>query len=239
MKQLFPASLILLIAGAAALRADIAYTDSANQGNIDIAGNIALLFNVDSPISVTALGAFTANGSGTFTTPVDVVIYNTGTNTAVTPVATFQGSYAPAGLGFDVFQAITPVTLAPGSYEVDEIGLGCLFNCSQEFGNQAHGSAGPILNTGGGLITFDGAAYNEFSDLVAPVPGDCIGCNTLPAQSSQFDAGTFEFGAAAVVATPEPSYFLIVGLGIVLLSLVRAYSRLRHVRSQLPPGTSE
>jgi hypothetical protein len=48
----------------------------------------------------------------------------------VTPVATFLGSYAPAGLGYDVFQSIAPVTLAAGSYEVDEIGLGCLFNCS-------------------------------------------------------------------------------------------------------------
>jgi hypothetical protein len=123
----------LLLLSAVAANADvISYTDPANQGSVDdTAGNIALIFDVNSPISVTGLGVFTNSGSGVFTTPVEVVIYNTSTNTAVTPVVTFLGSYAPAGLGYDVFQSIAPVTLAAGSYEVDEIGLGCLFNCSE------------------------------------------------------------------------------------------------------------
>jgi hypothetical protein len=234
MKRLFPIFLLVALTCAVSLHANIsyiAYSDPANQAldPTDSAGNIALIFDVNSPISVTALGVFNATGSGTFTTPVQVVIWNTTTNTEVTPVVTFLGSYTPVGLGYDDFQPITPVALGAGSYEVDEVGLGCTFNCSEQFGNQAHGSTGPVLSTGGGLLTFNGAAYNFNASLSEPTPGNCLGCNGLPSQSSQFDVGTFEFESPAAT-TPEPSYVVMLGLGLLLVSLLRLSRRFKRAR---------
>jgi hypothetical protein len=230
MKRLFAMFSLIVLRGVVSLHAGIiAYNDPANQASVgDGAGNIALIFNVNSPISVTDLGVFNAFGSGTITGTVQVVIWNIITNAQATPVATFHGSYTPAGLGYDVFQSITPVTLGVGSYEVDEVGLGCVFGCLDDFGNQAHGSTGPVLNTGGGLLTFNGAAYDESTTLDEPFPGSCSGCNGLPSQSSQFDAGTFEFQSA--VTTPEPSYAVMLGSGFLLLSLLRLSRGFRRVR---------
>src|SRR5690349_4606656 len=113
MRQLFLRFSFTLVTTVMSLGANtVAYIDPTNQASIgDTAGNIALLFDVNTPISVTSLGVFTASGSGAFTTPVEVVIYNTGTNAPMTPIVTFLGSYTPAGFGFDVFQSIAPVTL--------------------------------------------------------------------------------------------------------------------------------
>jgi hypothetical protein len=72
------------------------------------------------------------------------------------------------------------------------------------------------LDNGGGLLTFNGAAYNESAFLVAPTPGICPGCNFLPAQSSQFDVGTFEFQPESAT-TPEPTSILL--LSTVFLGL--------------------
>ena len=124
MKRRLIAVAILGLTGLGSVHAQtIAYEDPSNQGNQAWGGNLGLLFQVNSPIVVTALGVFNASGSGTITGTINVVIYNTTTNTAVTPVLTFHGHYTPAGLGFDVFQPITPVPLGVGSYEIDAVGF--------------------------------------------------------------------------------------------------------------------
>ena len=200
---------LLALAGAVSARADnIAYTDPARQGVQAWGGNLALNFNVLSPITVTELGVFNASGSGTITGPIEVVIYNTGTNTAVTPVVTFMGNYAPAGLGYDVFQAITPVVLGIGSYEVDAVG----FSASDLNGNISLGASGPILNNLAGSVAFTGASYDGSS--VLDDPSSCPGCNSFPRRSSQFDAGTF------VASVPEPSTLLLFGIGILGLGMM-------------------
>src|SRR5580698_227662 len=148
---------LLALAGAVSARADnIAYSDPASRGVQGYGGNLALNFNVLSPTTVTELGVFNASGSGTITGTIQVVIYNTGTNTAVTPPVTFSGNYTPGGLGFDVFQAITPVVLGVGSYEVDAVG----FSVSDLNGNINLGSSGTILNNFDGSLAFNGASYD-------------------------------------------------------------------------------
>jgi hypothetical protein len=209
----------MITAFSPASAAIIAYTDPANQGiSYDYVGNIALQFNVNSPISVTALGVFNAFGDGVINGTVQVVIYNTISNIAVTPVATFHGSYISAGLGYDVFQSINPVILGVGSYEVDEVGLSGLFGNLDYNGNQTHGSSGPVLNNGGGLLTFNGAIYSNLTTLGEPQKngGSCSGCNPLPSQSSQFDAGTFQYQGASS-AVPEPSTWVMMMLGFACL----------------------
>jgi hypothetical protein len=198
---------LLALAGAVSARADdmaSAYTDPAGQGKQAWGGNLALNFNVLSPITVTELGVFNASGTGTITGPIEVVIYNTATNTAVTQEVTFQGNYTPAGLGYDVFQAITPVVLGVGSYEVDAVGFGA----SDPNGNLNTGSSGPILNNYAGSLAFSGASYDSSS--VLDDPSLCSGC--VP---SQFDAGTF-----GTVSVPEPSSLLLFGTGVLGLGMM-------------------
>ena len=204
---------LLALVGAASTRADnIAYTDPAGQGRQAWPGNLALNFNVLSPITVSELGVFNASGSGTITGKIQVVIYNTVTNTAVTPVVTFSGNYTPAGLGFDVFQAITPVVLGIGSYEVDAVG----FSPSDHNGNINTGSSsGPILNNFAGSLAFTGASY-DLASVVLDDPSTCPGCTAFPAQSRQFDAGTF----GAVTKVPEPSSLLLFGTGVLALGMM-------------------
>jgi hypothetical protein len=196
----------------------IAYTDPAGQGT-QVLGNVenlALNFDVNSPVTVTALGVFNASGSGTITgAPIQVVIFDTTTNTEVTPVVTFQGSYVPAGLGYDVFQAIAPVVLETGAYEVD-----ALWNGTDPNGNLNSGSTGPILNSGGGALTFTGASYDASAVLDDPLTCSVLGpCQPPPAQSMQFDAGTFEFTPGVVSSVPEPApcLLLFISLGAIVV----------------------
>ena len=212
---------LLVLGGGMTAYADIAYNDPVGQGTQNFGGNLALLFNVNSPITVTQLGVFNAVGDGNIAGPIQVAIYNLGTLALATTV-TFQGHYATAGLGFDVFQSlIGPVTLGPGTYEVDAVG----FSGADLNGNLNTGSlSGPLLNTFAGKVKYTGAAWDFSSSLDHPTTfSSCVG---LPDQSSQFDAGTF---AIATATTPEPGLYGTLVLGLFGLLAV---ARLRKTKNR-------
>ena len=204
MKYALALCLLLALTGASVHADTVAYADPGNQGTQGFGGNLGLNFSVVSPITVTSLGAFNASGTGIITGTIQVVIFNTTTNTEVTPVVTFGPNASYTALGFDVFQAITPVVLGPGSYQVDAVG----FSASDHNGNLNTGSSsGPVLS-GGGSILFTGAGYDGSATL--DDPSACAGC-----KPNQFDAGTFTF---TTTPTPEPSSLLLFGSGLVALA---------------------
>jgi len=198
------------------VRADIqAYTDLGGQGTQSWPGNLGLNFTVNAPISITSLGIFNALGDGIIGGPIQVVIYDTDSNFQVTPVVLFNGFYTP--VGFNVFQAITPVLLGPGNYQVDAVGFG---NPDLNGNLNTGSTSGPVLNSGGGRITFTGASWDYSTTL--DHPNTCSTCQAAPLQYSQFDAGTFTF-----VAVPEASALIQLTLLLAVLSLVAALFRRR------------
>jgi PEP-CTERM motif len=214
MKRAFMICAIIALTSTSYLSAStIAYTDPNNTSYnyVDPVWNFALVFNVNAPIEVTALGMFNLDGTGFIHGPVQVGIFqNSGNGQQVVPTVTFAGQYTPGGLGYDVFQDITPVILQPGSYLINEFGMNA--GAMDLIGNRTHGATGPILNDGGGLLSFQEAAYDENSSFDNPyLFGDfCGGCLPPPDGYSQFDAGTFEFQAV-----PEPSSLLMLGTAVV------------------------
>jgi hypothetical protein len=181
----------------------IVYTDPAVQHlSTDVPGDdMGLNFTVNEGITVDALGAFNAAGNGVITGYIQVAIYDFSTGQWVTPDVTFHGTYTPEGAGYDVFQSITPVYLPPGNYQIDAVG----FQEGDPAGNQYYRSTGPTPNDLEGALTFTGASY-AFVGVLAPETS-CGGCNPLPQQISQFDAGTFE---AHVPESGAPSLYLLL-----------------------------
>jgi len=217
MKRLLAFAVLFVLAGGMVAYADIvSYNDPAHQGTQTFGGNLALTFNVNSPVTIDALGVFNASGTGVVTGPIQVVIYDTTTNQEVTPVVTFSGTYTPAALGYDVFQSITPVVLGPGSYEVDAVGFGS----PDSNGNLNTGSSsGPMLNNFGGALTFTGAAWDYSGTLDDPTT--CSTCQPMPAQASQFDAGTFS-------VVPDASFYEVLGvLGVCMAGFLFVVRRRR------------
>ncbi|MGA2373650.1 MAG: PEP-CTERM sorting domain-containing protein [Candidatus Korobacteraceae bacterium] len=224
-------ALVALLTVPSTAKADnIVYGNTNSVGVQAWTGNMAEIFTVNSPITIVALGAFD-NGNATLTDNLQVGIASIsgGVSTPV-PSASYTflttGTYTSAEN--NVFEPIAPVTLSPGTYEVDVVGFGpsqLMGNdngCTPSAGWQCvltSTGTGATLNSLGGAITFDGNAfdgntyldYPNFSTVPNP-PNESLLSGTS-SDLNQFGAGTF-------AVSPEPSSLLLLGTGMLGLAFV-------------------
>lgn len=177
-------------------------------------------------IWVTALGAYDDDNLisfGSAKVPVTVGIFNNvapNRGQLVTSVATFTGSGSGVVDGDVLYQAITPVYLAPGSYCIATAGYSGVGSGYEEFGNSAHPPYSPTppwtINTSG-VITLGDVNYNRpIGTLVYP------DLNSGPANS--FAAYSFRYQVATSETIPSqdtpamPSWAL-GGIGALLAAI--------------------
>ncbi len=162
-------------------------------------------------ITVTQLGAFDSGQNG-FSSAISVGIFNFNTQTIVAGLSASLTTNNTVADGQSRFIDNADVFLAAGNYSIVAVGYGP----NEQNGNAGLGGTPPTINTGGGLVTFFGAArnLNGTTALVFPTLVDSGPAN-------RYDAGTFKFVAGNTTAAPEPGSLALLlpvmgAVGIVL-----------------------
>jgi hypothetical protein len=182
-------------------------------------------FNVNSAISVTAIGAFNYSGTG-FSSPVQVAIYRliTGTWTQVGgTAATFSGSYSPSSyVGGNVFTTLgSSVTLGLGTYAIVAANYGTVANpdWNSSLDPGAAANQRPIFQNGGGAISMPSGLETAFYSSGSSLGGSLSGLTTgnWGSPNPAFGAGTFQFNLTAV---PEADTFAIAAVSMLGLVFI-------------------
>jgi hypothetical protein len=150
-------------------------------------------FTVTGPgIVVTSLGAYDDDNPNSFPTahPVQVGIFSASSGLLVTPEVSFTGAGSGTADGDVLFQAITPVRLAPGEYVIAASGYSGSGQGYEVFGNSAHGTPTWTFNSDGGILTLGSSLTLQSSSLTYPTKPDNSG--TPP----QYAAGDFQYQTA-------------------------------------------
>jgi PEP-CTERM motif len=195
----------------------IAYGSDIQIGNQTYTGSLGLDFNVDSPIDIIRLGVFDSGGDGIAGT-LSVAIFDRNTQSVVGPQLNFSSFLPGLLIGGYRFQDLeTSLTLDAGQYSVVAWGFGV----SDRNGNvgcnglnvttcTGDSITGPLMDDGGGLISFVGP--NRFGATAGAYPAT-LETDSL---SNRYLAGTFEFNAV-----PEPGTLGVAGLLLVALGIWR------------------
>jgi hypothetical protein len=207
-----------------------------NNGSLGAPVNIALEFTVNTPINVTALGAYdaTIGHSGTgFAAPVQIGIYSEDNAVLVTPVVTFGSGNSGIALGggdSSRYQTITAVTLEPGTYQVIASGFaGDGETLGAPYWNVffTGGTDNPIIfdgdGAGTGALTMEGTFYSTEPGF--QTVGSDPGINDDTAHGP-YGGPTFTY-----TAVPEPSASQLALLGAGVFGLIHLGRRARKNRS--------
>jgi hypothetical protein len=209
-------TVLLLLTGMGQVRANPiqAYFTADATGNQPWGGNLGLDFNVNSTITVTALGAFDSGGLG-FAPGITVGIFRrlpgavdpSGDHlgalldsvTIVGTAGTVSGNYRLVTLG-------SPLVLGPGFYDITAVGFnGTNLDLNENFND------GSLIQTndGSGLLSFVGSGrYDGNGTLDYPFFTTLQqGANT---SAHVFGGGSFLFQPGAV---PEPATLTLLAIG--------------------------
>jgi hypothetical protein len=204
------AALLALAILSSAAHADIiAYDNSTNASPLqNFNGSLGLDFNVNTPITVTQLGAFDngilGNLAGVNGTGVIVAIYDRTTQTQVGPSVAFSPGSPGTQVNGNAFKAIAPLDLPAGfqgtivSFFDDNYNS---FGFSNLFSTESSGG-GAISFVGSGRFGF-GAVFPTFIDS---------------GPTNRYDAGTFQFVTPQAEGVPEPgtlTLFSLSALGLL------------------------
>jgi len=206
MFKLFAAA--LLFSSVPALAVTQVYdTGPTTPGNQAWGGTLGLDFNVSTTIHITGLGSFDAGRDG-ITNNIYVGIFDATTGTLVAPAVNLNGT-ANAGGAYDTV-AITPLTLAPGHYQLAAWG----YNLGSDTNYNNSGPGGPVtFNTLDGAVTATGTHYSDYS-----APG---------AFATNPDNGATRYGAGTMIGyVPEAGIWtmMIGGFALVGATLRRRSS---------------
>ncbi len=176
------------------------------QTSNDATGNqayssVGLEFEVNSPITVYALGIYDSGQNGIAGSLTADLMTVTGT---IEASATFSGTYTL--IGNYQFQSITPVTLSPGAYYLSGYGwtsIDPLQNCTYPGGGLC-----PTFATSS-LVTLVQSVYGGGFDPPGTLP-----VNSYP--GDVFDSANIEFTAA----TPVPAALPLFATGLGALGLL-------------------
>jgi hypothetical protein len=206
--------ILALIAIPRGASADIAFDNAAGvpAGGIqNWVGNLGLDFIVNSPVTVTQLGAFdngdTANLAGTAGGGVTVGIFDVTSGLLVAPSLIISPSSVGSQINGDFMVDVTPFDLTPGTYSIVTLN-DVNYNTGFGLGVQT------ALNDGGGLLDFtsnpsltarwDTGSGFDFPTASLANPNGADSTEAVPVP--RFAAGTFAFQAATV---PEPASLAI------------------------------
>jgi MYXO-CTERM domain-containing protein len=200
----------LLLPFSPCARADISALTSFSGGELATSGDDQLygwIFSVNSPITVTALGVYNSTGTG-LSISHDVGIFLQSNESLVDSVTVPSGTTGALINGFR-YQAVTPFSLTAGDTYVIAMTMPA-FNGDQQLINNTS-------VTTASQISYITSAFDKSSSLAFPDP----------TENGAFAIGMFgpNFTFTSVSATPEPSFYVILGLALAGLLLFASRRR--------------
>ncbi len=189
----------ILAAATPALAASLVYdTAPTTPGNQNWGGTLGLDFNVNTAVTVTALGSFDSGKDG-ITSNIFVGIFDLSTGLLVAPAVNLNRTANCGGTAY-VSVAIAPIVLAAGSYQLASWG----YDQGADINYNNSGPGGPIVfDSLSGALTAVGTRYSNGNAPGVLATNSAIG-------TTRYGAGTF----AAVVPEPATWGLMIAGFAM-------------------------